>query len=100
MSPGTRLTKEMALKTIEERTEMSKYPYINAVGALIYLATCTHPDIVFTVSQLARFNSDPGLPHWHAVKHLARYLKGSMDLKLAYAPNMSSSKSFSDAAYC
>ena len=94
MQPGLRLSEEMCPSDAQERTEMSKLPYINAVGALMYLATCTRPDIAFTVSQLARFNSNPGKQHWAAVKHLFRYLKATMDLKLVYAPDSSSKELF------
>ena len=86
MEPGLRLSPEQGAETPEERAEMSDLPYINAVGALMYLATCTRPDIAYTVSQLARFNSNPGHVHWSAVKHLFRYLKGTMDLRLTYGP--------------
>ena len=87
MEPGLRLSPEQGAETPEERAEMSDLPYINAVGALMYLATCTRPDIAYTVSQLARFNSNPGRAHWLAVKHLFRYLKGTLDLKLTYKPD-------------
>ena len=70
MEPGLRLSPEQGAQTPEEHAEMSDLPYINAVGALMYLATCTRPDIAYTVSQLARFNSNPGPLHWKAVKHL------------------------------
>jgi hypothetical protein len=36
---------------------------------------------------LARFNSNPGQAHWNAVKHLFRYLKGTVDMKLEYGPD-------------
>jgi hypothetical protein len=36
---------------------------------------------------LARFNSNPVLQHWQAVKHLLRYLKGTIDHKLIYQPS-------------
>ena len=39
---------------------------------------------------LARFNKNPGIEHWKAVKHLFRYLKGSLDYKLVYSPTASS----------
>ena len=94
MQPGLRLSEEMCPSDAQERAEMGKLPYINAVGALMYLATCTRPDIAFTVSQLARFNSNPGKQHWAAVKHLFRYLKATMDLKLVYAPDPSSKELF------
>ena len=66
---------------------MINVPYINAVGSLMYLATMTRPDIAYTVGVLARFNSNPGQAHWNAVKHLFRYLKGTVELKLEYGPD-------------
>jgi hypothetical protein len=74
---------------------MQQFPYINAVGALMYLATSTCPDIAYTVSKLACFNSNPGKIHWTAVKHLFRYQRGTMDLKLAYGPDSSKPELFS-----
>ncbi|MGH7240337.1 MAG: hypothetical protein ACREHG_09795 [Candidatus Saccharimonadales bacterium] len=43
----------MSPTTTEDRAQMEKVPYINAVGALMYLATTTHPDIAFAVGSLA-----------------------------------------------
>ena len=60
----------------------------------MYLATSTRPDIAYTVSKLACFNSNPGKAHWAAVKHLFRYLKGTMDLKLTYGPDSSKPEMF------
>jgi hypothetical protein len=44
-------------------------PYQSAVGALLYLSTTTRPDIAYVVSKVARFNQNPGVQHWIAVKH-------------------------------
>jgi hypothetical protein len=79
----------------EEVEFMKGIPYLAAVGALMYLATSTCPDIAYTVGCLARFNSNPGIVHWHAVKHLLRYLKGTADYSITYAPDPSSSELFS-----
>ena len=38
-------------------------PYLSAIGALMYLANCTRPDIVVTVNLLARFSSSPTHRH-------------------------------------
>ncbi|KAJ3558128.1 hypothetical protein NM688_g1099 [Phlebia brevispora] len=92
----------MCPTTPEEAAEMRKVPYANAVGALNWLATCTRPDIAYTVSQLGRFNANPGKQHWAVVKHLFRYLKATMDLKLTYSPDLRSKKLFhvfSDASF-
>ena len=87
MLPGLKLSSEQSPQTSEEKEEMKEIPYINAVGSLLYLAILTRPDIAYTASVLARFNSNPGKAHWQAVKHLFRYLKGTVDLKLAYGPD-------------
>ena len=65
---------------------MKGVPYLSAVGSLMYLAMCTRPDIAYTVSVLSRFGTNPGVQHWKAVKHLFRYLRGTVDLKLTYRP--------------
>ena len=60
-------------------------PYLSAIGALLYLAQCTRPDIAFSVNLLARFNSAPTRRHWNGVKHILRYLRGTTDLGLFYS---------------
>ena len=72
MDPGVRLTKDMCPTTDAEREEMASVPYINAVGALMYLATATRPDIANAVSILARFSSNPGLQHWQALDEISQ----------------------------
>jgi hypothetical protein len=47
---------------------------------LLYLtSTNTRIDCAFAVSQVARFNHNPKKSHATAVKHILRYLKGTMD---------------------
>ncbi len=55
----------------------------------MYLAVTTRPDIAYAARVLARFNSNPGLAHWQAAKHVLCYLKGTMDYKLVYKPSTS-----------
>ncbi|GJY07589.1 retrovirus-related pol polyprotein from transposon TNT 1-94 [Tanacetum coccineum] len=62
-------------------------PYLSAIGALMYLTNCTRPDISFTVNLLARFSSSPTKRHWNGIKHIFRYLRGSIDLGLFYSNN-------------
>src|SRR3954471_1409090 len=73
---------------------MNNTPYLSAVGALMYLATTTHPDIAYTVGVLARFNHNPRAQHWTAVKHLLHYLKGTVDYFLILGPDPSSNELF------
>jgi hypothetical protein len=86
MDPGQRLDKSMGPSTPDDVAFMRQTPYLSAVGALMYLAVTTRPDIMNAVSILSRFNTNPGPAHWKAVKHLFRYLKGTMQMKLVYKP--------------
>ena len=102
MEPGIKLSSDQSPNTLEEQQKMHDIPYMNAVGSMMYLATTTRPDIAYAAGVLARFNSNPGITHWKAVKHLLRYLKGTMDMKLTYGPDPSNPDlfiGFSDANF-
>ena len=58
----------------------AEFPYLAAIGALMYLATNTRPDIAFAVNLLARFSSEPTRRHWKGVKDILRYLRGTEGL--------------------
>ncbi|KAL0324891.1 UNVERIFIED_CONTAM: Retrovirus-related Pol polyprotein from transposon TNT 1-94 [Sesamum radiatum] len=59
-------------------------PYLNAIGALMYLANNTRPNIAFSVNLLARYSSTPTKRHWNGVKHILRYLRGTSDMGLYF----------------
>ena len=59
-------------------------PYLSAIGALMYLANYTRPDIVFVVNFLSRYSFSPTRRHWNRVKQILRYLKGTMNMALFY----------------
>ena len=75
-------------------------PYLSAIGALMYLASHTRPDISFSVNLLARYSSCPTRRHWNGVKHILRYLRGTMDMGL-YLPNVPKAEliGYADAGY-
>ena len=66
----------------------SELPYLSAIGALIYLANYTRPDIVFSVNLLARYSSAPTKRHWNGIKHRLEYLRGTSDMGLFYSKTM------------
>ena len=59
-----------------------------------YLANTTRPDITYTAGVLSCFNSNPGMAHWKAVKHVLQYLKETLDMKLEYGPDEGTEKQF------
>ena len=58
----------------EEKEEMRKFPYREAVGALMWTATMTRPDIACAVRAVARFCENPGPVHKKAVMKILQYL--------------------------
>jgi Reverse transcriptase (RNA-dependent DNA polymerase) len=60
----------------------SSFPYREAVGSLLYLATQTRPDISHTVGVLGRAMAAPKVSDVTAVKRLMRYLAGTLDYGL------------------
>ncbi|GJZ16482.1 retrotransposon protein, putative, ty1-copia subclass [Tanacetum coccineum] len=66
---------------------MSKVPYANAVGSLMYLMVCTRPDIAYAVSVVSRYLANPGKNHWEAVKWILKYLWGTANVGLVYGTN-------------
>ncbi|GJR63360.1 retrovirus-related pol polyprotein from transposon TNT 1-94 [Tanacetum coccineum] len=61
---------------------MSKVPYANVVGSLMYLMVCTRPDIAYVVSIVIRYLANPGKNNWETVKWILKYLKGTADVGL------------------
>lgn len=60
--------------------------YRQMIGSLMYLMN-TRPDICFAVNTLSQFLMDPRSVHLVVVKHILRYLKGTVDYGLKYDVN-------------
>jgi hypothetical protein len=60
------------------------FVYATVIGSLLYAAHATRPDILYAVITLAQFTKKPSPTHWSAVKHIFRYLKGTIRLVLTY----------------
>ncbi|KAK1651569.1 hypothetical protein QYE76_069374 [Lolium multiflorum] len=84
MLPGKVLSKTQGPATAEERERMSQIPYASAVGSIMYAMICTRLDIAHVVSLTSRYQSDPGMEHWTAVKNILKYLKRTKDMFLCY----------------
>ena len=57
--------------------------YRHLVESLIYL-TLTRPDIFYLVGVVSRYMSNPNKPHLDAVKHILRYIKGTINFGILY----------------
>nr|GEY15258.1 zinc finger, CCHC-type [Tanacetum cinerariifolium] len=62
---------------------VSQLEYFRVIGYLMYAMTCKRPDIAFAVGKLSRYTSNPGTQHWQAIQRVLKYLKKTMDYRLA-----------------
>ena len=46
---------------------MSKIPYSSAVGSMMYVMVCLHPDLAYLVSAISRYTTIFGKEHWMVV---------------------------------
>jgi hypothetical protein len=67
------------------------------IGSLMYLTSVTRPDILFVVSKLSRFTSNPGDDHWRALERVMHYLAGTMDYRIHYSGYLAVLEGYSDA---
>ncbi|CAN0007191.1 unnamed protein product, partial [Ascophyllum nodosum] len=63
---------------------MRKFPYREAVGALMWTATMTRPDIACAVRAVARFCENPGPTHKKAVMKIFQYLLHTKEWGIRY----------------
>ena len=71
------------VKATEENKELETLCR-SMVGKLIYIATCTRPDIAYAVNLVSRYQSRPTIELVQAIKRIFRYLRGTSTLGLQY----------------
>lgn len=71
--------------------------YRSLVGALLYIAVNTRPDIAAAVSILGRKVNQPTQADWVAAKRVVRYLLGSMERRIVFAGSSLDLSGFVDA---
>ncbi|RVW70515.1 Retrovirus-related Pol polyprotein from transposon TNT 1-94 [Vitis vinifera] len=63
---------------------MEEISYANVMGCIMYAMVCTRPNIAYAVSVVSQFMANLGKAHWHALKWILWYLKGSLSIGLSY----------------
>jgi hypothetical protein len=71
------LTRDTVLVKAGEPLDSVNFPYASIVGALLYIACNTRPDISSTVNKLTKYMSCPTTKHWDVLIALLGYLKGT-----------------------
>jgi hypothetical protein len=79
----TPMVKNLKLLSDTSSETLDATMYRRIIGSLMYL-TNTRPDICFAVKTLSQYMVEPRGVHFIAVKHVLRYLKGTIDYGLKY----------------
>jgi hypothetical protein len=67
-----------------EKNKMKSVPYVSAIESIMYAQVYTRHDLAFTTGMLGRYQKNPNIDHWKAVKKALRYLQGTKGLMLTY----------------
>ena len=67
---------------------VADYPYRECVGAQLYLATCTRPDLAFAVSTHASYNARPTKRAWNRVMQTNRYINATKNCGIVFNGNL------------
>ena len=65
----------------------------------MYAMLCMRPDICYAVGIVSRYQSNPGMGHWIAVKHILKYLRRTRDYMLLYSSGELNPIGFSDSDF-
>ena len=77
MVPNKTLSKFDFHTNNDDKQIMSEHPYQELIAALVWLSITSCPNILFTATHIAKFNSNLGDAHWQAAKCVLCYLKGN-----------------------
>ena len=75
-------------KPVEDK-KLRKIPcdettYRRAIGNRLYLAICTRPDLLFSVSKASRRSKNPNMEDWENIIKIFRYLKGTINYGILF----------------
>ncbi|XP_075101416.1 secreted RxLR effector protein 161-like [Nicotiana tabacum] len=84
LAPHFKLSATMSPKNEAERECISRIPYVNVVGSLMYAIVCTRSDISHVIGVVSRYMHDPGKEHWQAVKWIVWYIRNTVDVGLIF----------------
>jgi hypothetical protein len=73
--------------TSSDSGEIDPHIYRHMIASLMYLVNI-RPDIVYAVNLLCEFMSQPRKTHLIAVKHVLRYLRGTISYGMRYASSV------------
>lgn len=67
-----------------DKNKCTNHPYRELIGCLIYATVTTRPDLCAATGYFSRFQSCFNESHFNYARHILRYIRGTIDLKLVY----------------
>ncbi|GJW35896.1 retrotransposon protein, putative, ty1-copia subclass [Tanacetum coccineum] len=84
MQEKLKLSKSQGASTPDVVKRMQNVPYAWAVGSIMYVVRCTHPDVAFAQNIISRFQQNPSELHWTDVNNILKYLRNTKYMFLVY----------------
>jgi hypothetical protein len=66
----------------DDFNEEIAHKFRRCLGSVMYVMTCTRPDLCYAISKLSRYMSKPNEQHWIAMKRVLRYLQQTAHVSL------------------
>ena len=76
---------------------MSQVEYSRVIGSLMFLMSCTRPDIAYAVNRLSSYTSSLRAMHWEGITRVLKYLRFTHDYGLHYTRYPAVLEGYSDA---
>lgn len=87
----TPMEEKLVLHPCKDPKQLTKYPYRELIGSLMYLMLGTRPDICFAVSFFSQFQDSATDIHFQQLLRVLKYVYSTRSLKLTYtAKNLNS----------
>ena len=94
-----RLSSTLCPQSDEEVDYMSRVPYFSAMGSLMYVMVCSHPDLAYGVNAVNRYMEKPSKEHWKVFQWIMRYFSGSSSVCLQFGRTRDGVAGYVDSDY-
>ena len=74
----------ITLKPKDKMEPKLEQPYMELLGAVLYVANSTRPDLSYSVSELSRYSSNPSEVHWKELNRILHYLNETQNHGLVF----------------
>jgi hypothetical protein len=73
--------------------------YRSMIGSMVYLMTCTRPDIAHAIQRLSRYLHCPRKPHDEGAKRVLRYLSATKSIGICFRASSLELVAYTDASW-